>query len=530
MSCGKSVIPYGFKTVVETLGKTVLLKQPTDIHQFASVYFQELLEFRADNPTLDLKELVSLFYVKKVITEDPEKRTVSEPEELAGENDQNVTLPCNMFVPIDQKACFPIKSPSSELAPVMHEDLMPKGSLPDPSINKSNTEFKREIDEEAAEDKPCFVYLYTSSTDRDESAFAYICPDAASVKQEDIGNIECEPAHIEVATPQMTEKGAHANCKLVSNEFNSIPILTRIQQTQVYNSTNRKASVHKSRKTTRKSASFPETPSVNRAFSSDMAVIQKPIHQIHKAVPIHSEAVSTYTENFPVLPTDLSVLDNYKQYLISLERDSYPIEVATANKEFGQKNSLAQIVDATPGDHKKHLEKCNSRECSLVLETRRIKREMLGKSCENFQNTKKTDVNETHTNKMEYVKETGVYETVNGMQDMESISTPSQSDRCSENDFSPPAAYCSCNQASKLLDVQMLHSETQQESLNIMTEVFHKLFIRLGDLEFRVQDLISRLEDLTITVNEIHSAMNITTTGDSFHYKTSDQHENYFQN
>ncbi|XP_062916574.1 uncharacterized protein LOC134352904 [Mobula hypostoma] len=339
---------------------------------------------------------------------------------------------------------------------------------------------------------------------------AYVCPDVPSVKQKDkLGNVEHEPAHTEDVTSQVTEKGSHANRKCTSYEFNSIPILTRKKQAQIYRSMNWQTSGRKGRKTACKSASSP----IHHALSSDMAMIQKPIHLTHKTVPINSEAISTYAEHFPVLPTDLSVLDNYKHNLIFLERDSSPIEVAPADKEFHQ-NSLAQIVDATPGDHKKHLEKCNSHECSSVLETGRVKWKVSGKLCESLQNTVKTNVNETHTNEMEYVKETGVYETANEVQDMESLSKSSQSERCSENDFSPPSAYCSCKETSNLVDVQMLLSEAQQELLNIMTEVFHKLFVQLGDLEFQVQDLVNRLEDLTVTVNEIHSVMNITKTVD----------------
>ncbi|XP_055490255.1 uncharacterized protein LOC129696412 isoform X1 [Leucoraja erinacea] len=528
MACNKAIIPYGFKTVVKTLGKLVLLKQPADIHQFASIYFKELIEFRAVNPSLDLRQLVNLFYVKKVvITEGPENKTASEPES-ADQHNQDVSLPCNMFAPIDQKDCSPIMCPTLEDKPVLHEDSMQRRSVTHSSINKSNAVFTKELAERAAEDKPCFVYLYTSSVNQDKSAFAYICPDASLVEQDNrLRNVKQEPAHLDVTVPNVTNRGARSNCRHSSNEFSSIPILTRIQQAQVYKSTNRQVPVHKSGTMTRRSESFPDTCLLHRVLSSDVAVIQNPIHMIHKAVPIHSEAVSAYAEHIPILSTDPSALDSSKQHLLPLEGDSCATEVASDDKEFGEKNLLPQIIDATPGDHGEHLEKCTSHECLSLPEGGKITGEIPVGSPENVQNTEETNVNDTHPHRMEYVKETGVDETVNEAQDMESILTHSQSDRNSENYFYPPLTYC---QAANPLDVHMLHSETQQETLSIMNEVFHKMLLRLDDLELRVQDMVNRLEDLTITVNEIHSAMNITATGDTFTRKSFDQHESYFQN
>ncbi|XP_069778701.1 uncharacterized protein [Narcine bancroftii] len=570
MAFRKSVVPYGFKTLVETLGKTVLLKQPADIHQFASIYFKELLTFRAVNPTLDLKELANLFYLKKVITEGVEKITASEVEESGDQNDHSFTQLCNTSVPIDQKVSFPIMSLPLKDKPVFQEDLIMKESVVDPSNNNSNP-----VPQKAAKDKMGFVYLEkpntqpqptnfplqplqpclpvphrtcqpqtslqltwtftpsinlrprsqakedTSSVNKDE--LASTCPDPSSVEQEDkLGNIECKSADLEVAVLQMTEKAPSPICKLASVELDSFPILTRVQEAQLFKSSNRHGPAHKSQKTARKSES---TCSIHHALSSDVGTIQEPIHLIH------SKAISTCAERFPLPPTDFSVLDNYQQYLIPLETDSYPVEVASTNWEFGKKNSLPQIDSAAPGDHKEHFEKHGSHECFAVLERRKVKRKILGNLLENLQHTDPCqNVDETPSNTMEYAKETETYEIANEMQDPDSISMPSENYRRTEKDFPLSRAYCSHSQASSLLNVQMLHSEMQQESFNTMTDAFYQVFLRLGDLEFQVQDVVHRLEDLTVTVNEIHSAMNIATTGDLVSCTTFDQQRNYFQN
>ncbi|XP_042202669.1 calcium-binding tyrosine phosphorylation-regulated protein isoform X3 [Callorhinchus milii] len=67
MDCSTPVVPYGFRVLLETLGKTVLHEQPVDVHQFASGYFKELLQFRDVHPTLDVIELANLFYLTKAI-------------------------------------------------------------------------------------------------------------------------------------------------------------------------------------------------------------------------------------------------------------------------------------------------------------------------------------------------------------------------------------------------------------------------------------------------------------------------------
>uniref|UniRef100_UPI00398F6224 uncharacterized protein n=1 Tax=Pristiophorus japonicus TaxID=55135 RepID=UPI00398F6224 len=416
MTCGKSLIPYGFKTLVETLGKTVLFEQPVDIHQFASIYFKELLAFRAVNPNLDLKELVNLFYINKVIPAGSEKRA----EWLSNRGKQahqNGTASSNMFVPIGQKSCFLIERDSLEDVPDLHEDLIPRLLMTETNFNKSNMVSKKEISEMVAEDQASFVYIYTNtcSVNQDESGFAYIYTNASSVNQEDkLTNIKQRPAHLEVATGQVTQKALPVNCKDTlerANELNNIPILAQVQRALVDNSTNRHAPAPKSQPISRKSESVAEVPTAHRALSSETVRYQKAISATHKAVPVHASAIPTHTEHTPALCSDLPSLDNYKQVLMSFGRVSYPIEAASADQELGVNEAGSEI------------------------------------------------------------------------QDTESISTPYQSEKASsqnssdsETEGSAPVTYHSYSQVPESqLDLQMLHSETQKDSLSVVIEIFHKV-------------------------------------------------------
>uniref|UniRef100_A0A4W3GU39 RIIa domain-containing protein n=1 Tax=Callorhinchus milii TaxID=7868 RepID=A0A4W3GU39_CALMI len=64
-SHGKLVVPDGLKTLLEALGRAVVQEQPDNVHNFASTYFVDLLQFREANPTLDVNELVKLFHITR---------------------------------------------------------------------------------------------------------------------------------------------------------------------------------------------------------------------------------------------------------------------------------------------------------------------------------------------------------------------------------------------------------------------------------------------------------------------------------
>ncbi|XP_038187060.1 calcium-binding tyrosine phosphorylation-regulated protein isoform X2 [Arvicola amphibius] len=60
------VVPYGLKTLLEGVSRAVLKTNPTNITQFAAVYFKELIVFREGNSSLDIKDLIKQFHQMKV--------------------------------------------------------------------------------------------------------------------------------------------------------------------------------------------------------------------------------------------------------------------------------------------------------------------------------------------------------------------------------------------------------------------------------------------------------------------------------
>ncbi|CAO2593305.1 Calcium-binding tyrosine phosphorylation-regulated protein [Lemmus lemmus] len=60
------VVPYGLKTLLEGVSRAILKTNPTNITQFAAVYFKELIVFREGNSSLDIKDLIKQFHQTKV--------------------------------------------------------------------------------------------------------------------------------------------------------------------------------------------------------------------------------------------------------------------------------------------------------------------------------------------------------------------------------------------------------------------------------------------------------------------------------
>ncbi|XP_047382350.1 calcium-binding tyrosine phosphorylation-regulated protein isoform X5 [Sciurus carolinensis] len=80
------VVPYGLKTLLEGVSRAVLKTKPSNITQFAAVYFKELIVFREGNNSLDIKDLVKQFHQLKVekwsegATQEKKPEFVKEPE------------------------------------------------------------------------------------------------------------------------------------------------------------------------------------------------------------------------------------------------------------------------------------------------------------------------------------------------------------------------------------------------------------------------------------------------------------------
>ncbi|XP_048219277.1 calcium-binding tyrosine phosphorylation-regulated protein isoform X3 [Perognathus longimembris pacificus] len=60
------VVPYGLKTLLEGVSRAILKTNPSNITQFAAIYFKELIVFREGNTSLDIRDLVKQFHQIKV--------------------------------------------------------------------------------------------------------------------------------------------------------------------------------------------------------------------------------------------------------------------------------------------------------------------------------------------------------------------------------------------------------------------------------------------------------------------------------
>ncbi|XP_077208704.1 calcium-binding tyrosine phosphorylation-regulated protein isoform X2 [Paroedura picta] len=62
----RMVVPYGLKTLLEGVSRAVLKTSPSNITEFAALYFRELIIFREEHPNLDIKDLVRDFHLSRV--------------------------------------------------------------------------------------------------------------------------------------------------------------------------------------------------------------------------------------------------------------------------------------------------------------------------------------------------------------------------------------------------------------------------------------------------------------------------------
>ncbi|XP_019342796.2 calcium-binding tyrosine phosphorylation-regulated protein isoform X2 [Alligator mississippiensis] len=56
------VVPYGLKTLLEGLTRAILKCNPSNIPEFAALYFRELIAFRGEHPNVDIIDLVREFH------------------------------------------------------------------------------------------------------------------------------------------------------------------------------------------------------------------------------------------------------------------------------------------------------------------------------------------------------------------------------------------------------------------------------------------------------------------------------------
>ncbi|KYO48275.1 calcium-binding tyrosine phosphorylation-regulated protein isoform B [Alligator mississippiensis] len=60
------VVPYGLKTLLEGLTRAILKCNPSNIPEFAALYFRELIAFRGEHPNVDIIDLVREFHFAQV--------------------------------------------------------------------------------------------------------------------------------------------------------------------------------------------------------------------------------------------------------------------------------------------------------------------------------------------------------------------------------------------------------------------------------------------------------------------------------
>ncbi|XP_066103439.1 calcium-binding tyrosine phosphorylation-regulated protein isoform X1 [Saccopteryx bilineata] len=145
------VVPYGLKSLLEGVSRAVIRTKPSNITQFAAVYFEELILFREGNASLDIKDLVKQFHQIKVekwspgtaqekvpecpkevkrtapVSQEPtrmEKSTYTEEDNVAGPLLSNKTtqfpsVQADLFLQSEQTTkavCGPAKPPTPKTA------------------------------------------------------------------------------------------------------------------------------------------------------------------------------------------------------------------------------------------------------------------------------------------------------------------------------------------------------------------------------------------------------------------------------
>uniref|UniRef100_A0A8C8S5K0 Calcium-binding tyrosine phosphorylation-regulated protein n=1 Tax=Pelusios castaneus TaxID=367368 RepID=A0A8C8S5K0_9SAUR len=121
------VVPYGLKTLLEGVSRAVLKTSPSNITEFAALYFRELIAFREENPNLDITDLVREFHFTRVDSWSdrlPEKRA-----ELGDKFVQDI----NVVSPLSEEPKRKEKSTDTE------EDQLHEG--PEPEYSSKTTQY-----------------------------------------------------------------------------------------------------------------------------------------------------------------------------------------------------------------------------------------------------------------------------------------------------------------------------------------------------------------------------------------------------
>ncbi|KAH1176761.1 hypothetical protein KIL84_010463 [Mauremys mutica] len=171
------VVPYGLKTLLEGVSRAVLKTSPSNITEFAALYFRELIAFREENPNLDITDLVREFHFTRV-----EGWTDRLPEKRADLGDISVVSP------LSEEPKRKEKSTDTE------EDQLHEG--PEPEYSSKTTQYPS-THCELAENEPSPTGPESSPKGPE---LAYVPADPAQLAAQMLGNTDSVPSMKDVAT------------------------------------------------------------------------------------------------------------------------------------------------------------------------------------------------------------------------------------------------------------------------------------------------------------------------------------------
>nr|XP_023955343.1 calcium-binding tyrosine phosphorylation-regulated protein isoform X3 [Chrysemys picta bellii] len=171
------VVPYGLKTLLEGVSRAVLKTNPSNITEFAALYFRELIAFREENPNLDITDLIREFHFTRV-----EGWTDRLPEKRADLGDVSVVSP------LSEEPKRKEKSTDTE------EDQLHEG--PEPEYSSKITQYPS-THGELAENEPSPTGPEASPKGPE---LAYVPADPAQLAAQMLGNIDSVHSMKDVAT------------------------------------------------------------------------------------------------------------------------------------------------------------------------------------------------------------------------------------------------------------------------------------------------------------------------------------------
>ncbi|XP_045152177.1 calcium-binding tyrosine phosphorylation-regulated protein isoform X1 [Echinops telfairi] len=311
------VVPYGLKTLLEGLSRAILKTNPSNITQFAAVYFKELILYREGNTPMDVKELVKQFHQIKVekwsegTVAEKKQEVVKEPERPASISPEPVITRMEKSTDTQEdNITGPLFSSKTTQFPSVHAELLK-------SVDVS------EVCSDASTKPPTPKAATPPQSPASEAVpqeFAYVPADPAQFAAQMLGNIpsvhseQSDVLMVDVATsiPVFSEEVL----RVEASEDNVVPCpvaysgevaeIQAVSQTSVHVHTSPSPKDHQPKRPT-KASSTPlqdeqEPPAYDQApevpFQADIEVTSTlHIASLYNDVPV-TEGVA-YVEQMP---------------------------------------------------------------------------------------------------------------------------------------------------------------------------------------------------------------------------------------